>query len=143
MPQRRITNFELVGHISKNKQNIKLLKKDIEKIKSDVHFILREVTANGTRGLDASLKDIYSQTREISGKLDEVILLTEGERTWKEFRNISKTVWNRSWIGGVFRTKVGKAVTIFLALFAIDQIVHPFDLHIILFIFKLLTGGLL
>lgn len=80
----------------------------------EIHTLLHNVSANGTRGLEASLRDIY-------GKINDLYELTKQIREDKDFKK-SFTKWkNATTVRRIFFTKKSY-VTIIALLFAAHKI---------------------
>jgi hypothetical protein len=107
---------------------------DIAQLKIGQDTILHRldnVSANGNKGLESSLKDVYGKIAEthtevllLKNQITEVLYVTEGPRAWKTLSNSAKKVLSVSPIFKIFKNKMGRIFAIVIALLVLNTILH-------------------
>lgn len=100
-------------------------------IEGQLHHITHEVTANGAKGLDASLKDIYREVKTTQAEVRELIKVTQGDVDRHRAVEAVKVALRTSWIGKLTGTRVVRFLLVLVFLAVVDGVLHQFDLHIL------------
>jgi hypothetical protein len=107
-------------------ENIKFqeVREDLREAASHVKSIqntLDNVSANGNKGLSASLTDMYN-------KLSEVQKITEGARSRRKLVNVFKSVVENTAILRPLKSKIGIAIYTVIAILILNSVLHPFGI---------------
>ena len=120
------------------KEHVKDNSEKFNSIDQKLHYILNEVSANGNKGLDASLKDIHSEVREIKTLLQPIM---DRHQLWISI----KRVMDSTWFLRICRTKKGVGIAGLVAFLLINTVLHSLgivlDIPSILMFFKGIISG--
>lgn len=109
-------------------------------IEEQLHHITHEVTANGSQGLDASLKDIYHAVGKIEQQVGDVLKATEGTMARRDAVRSVKKAFSTSIAGKLGKIKFVRLLLLVIGLVIVDGVLNQFGIHILEFL-KLSIGG--
>ena len=117
---------------------------DITQMQDSIEHIrhrIDNVSANGTPGLENSLKDIFGKITLIHTDIQELKDVTESGRTFREWRAVTKRLLHLP-IFGTLKTKTGKAIWTVILLLVVNTILHTAGIQFdIVEIVKKVAGG--
>lgn len=149
MPKKTLSEDEC--HKKLNTAVDTLLECKMKTIRDDVSGIkhtLANVSANGNKGLENSLKDLYTKNNvmhadilEIRKTLVEVLAVTASSRAWKDVTRSFGNLVKSSFMCRILKNKTGKIAVLLLILLVVNSLTHPLGFNIDLeSIFKFITG---
>lgn len=96
-----------------------------KQISQDLNYILREVSANGRPGLDASLKDIFQGQRDIKATLAVMQETIQPDMDRSAFKRAAKKMFDSNEFVKFCRTKVGATVVLVIFVVAANSLLSP------------------
>jgi len=93
---------------------------------ADIQTTLNTVSANGNKGLHASLRDLYEKNSEVHTDLKEIKILLAPALDRHQWWESTKKVFKTSGIFTIVKSKVGRLVLLLCILLLVNTVLHPF-----------------
>jgi hypothetical protein len=95
-----------------------------KRVDDKLEFIVNEVSANGHKGLEASLKDIYGAVDMIKKDLHTIMEATSGDIARAAWGKATKELIQASPALRFVRTRVGKGLVVIFLFVIVNGILH-------------------
>lgn len=123
----------LIAIVAANADVLEVVKEKQE----DILHRLDNVSANGSLGLEATLKGIYQKNEEVHSdiqkvntQLNEIFEVTKNERAWRNLRASVKQVINNSSTFAIFKTRTGTVVGVIILIILVNTLLHPLGINL-------------
>lgn len=101
----------------------------LTEVETKLHFIIHEVSANGNKGLEPSLRDIYQLSKQNNAAINELKEAMQADLDRTAFWKAAKKMFKTSWFGKFFESKVSTAVFVVLFILFSMPILHAFGVN--------------